>query len=85
MIDQFQIDSIFYVATNKIFIQTFIVIDFVANDARRETWIRKVFSLRKFMKQREKKRLEKNENIFAIRKQFFRLVNFIEILENIAR
>jgi hypothetical protein len=37
MIDQFQIDSIFYVATNKIFIQTLIVIDFVAKNARRET------------------------------------------------
>jgi hypothetical protein len=85
MIDQFQIDSIFYVATNKIFIQTLIVIDFVANDVRRETWIRKVLFLRKFMKQRKKKRLEKNEDIFAIRKQFSRLVNFIEILENIAR
>jgi hypothetical protein len=85
MTDQSQIDSTFYVATNKIFIQTLIVIDFVANDVRRETWIRKVLFLRKFMKQRKKKRLEKNENILAIRKQFFRLVNFIEILENIAR
>jgi hypothetical protein len=85
MTDQSQIDSIFYVATNKIFIQTLIVIDFVANDARRETWVRKVLSLKKLMKQRKKKRFEKNENIFAIRKQFFRLVNFIEIFENIAR
>ncbi len=37
MTDQSQIDSIFYVAANKILIQTFIVIDFVANDVRRET------------------------------------------------
>jgi hypothetical protein len=85
MTDQFQIDSTFYVAANKILIQIFIVIDFVANDVRRETWVRKVLSLRKFMKQLKTKRLEKNENIFAIRKQFSRLVNFIEILENIAR
>jgi hypothetical protein len=85
MIDQFQIDSTFYVAMNKILIQTFIVIDFIANDVRRETWIRKILSLRKLMKQRKKKRLEKNENILAIRRQFSRLVNFIEILENIAR
>jgi hypothetical protein len=85
MIDQSQIDSTFYVATNKIFIQTFIVIDFVAKNARRETWIRKVLFLRKLMKQREKRRFEKNENIFAIRKQFFRFVNFIETFENIAR
>jgi hypothetical protein len=85
MIDQFQIDSIFYVATNKIFIQTLIVIDFVAKNARRETWIRKILFLRKFMKQLKKKRFEKKKNILAIRKQFFRLVNFIEIFENIAR
>jgi hypothetical protein len=85
MIDQSQINSIFYVAMNKIFIQTFIVIDFVANDARRETWIRKILFLKKFMKQREKERFEKNEDIFAIRKQFSHLVNFIEIFENIAR
>jgi phosphorylcholine metabolism protein LicD len=85
MIDQCQIDSTFYVATNKIFIQIFIVTDFVANDARRETWIRKVLFLKKLMKQRKKKRFEKNENILAIRKQLFRLVNFIEIFENIAR
>jgi hypothetical protein len=85
MINQSQIDSTFYVAANKILIQTFIVIDFVASDARRETWIRKVLSLKKLMKQRERERLEKNENIFAIRKQFFRLVNFIETFENIAR
>jgi hypothetical protein len=37
MINQSQIDSIFYVATNKIFIQTFIVTDFVVKNARRET------------------------------------------------
>jgi hypothetical protein len=85
MIDQFQIDSIFYVATNKILIQTFIVIDFVAKNVRRETWVRKILFLKKLMKQRKKERFEKNENIFAIRKQLFRLVNFIEILENIAR
>jgi hypothetical protein len=85
MTDQSQIDSIFYVAANKILIQTFIVIDFVANDVRRETWIRKILFLRKLMKQRKRKRFEKNEDIFAIRKQLFRLVNFIEILENIAR
>jgi hypothetical protein len=85
MTDQSQIDSTFYVATNKILIQTFIVIDFVAKNVRRETWIRKILSLKKLMKQRKKKRFEKNENILAIRKQFFRLVNFIEILENIAR
>jgi hypothetical protein len=85
MTNQSQIDSTFYVATNKILIQTFIVTDFVASDARRETWIRKVLSLRKFMKQRKKERFEKNEDILAIRKQFSRLVNFIEILENVAR
>jgi hypothetical protein len=85
MIDQSQIDSIFYVATNKIFIQTLIVIDFVAKNVRRETWVRKVLSLKKLMKQREKERFEKKKDIFAIRKQLFRLVNFIEILENIAR
>jgi hypothetical protein len=50
MIDQFQIDSTFYVATNKILIQTFIVIDFVAKNVHRETWIRKILSLRKLMK-----------------------------------
>jgi hypothetical protein len=85
MTDQSQIDSTFYVATNKVLIQTLIVIDFVAKNVRRETWIRKILSLRKLMKQRKKERFEKNENIFAIRRQFFRLVNFIEILENIAR
>jgi hypothetical protein len=85
MINQFQIDSTFYVAANKILIQTLIVIDFVAKNARRETWIRKVLFLRKFMKQRKRKRFEKKKNIFFIRKQFFRLVNFIEIFENIAR
>jgi hypothetical protein len=85
MTEQFQIDSTFYVATNKILIQIFIVTDFVANDARRETWIRKVLFLKKLMKQRKKERFEKNENIFAIWKQFFRLVNFIETFENIAR
>jgi hypothetical protein len=85
MTDQSQIDSTFYVATNKILIQTLIVIDFVANDVCRETWVRKVLFLRKLMKQRKRERLEKNEDIFAIRRQLFRLVNFIEILENIAR
>jgi hypothetical protein len=85
MTDQFQIDSIFYVATNKILIQTLIVTDFVAKNVRRETWIRKILSLKKFMKQRKKKRFEKNENILAIRRQLFRLVNFIETFENIAR
>jgi hypothetical protein len=85
MINQSQINSTFYVATNKIFIQTLIVIDFVAKNARRKTWIQKILFLRKFMKQRKKTRLEKKKNILAIRKQFFRLVNFIEILENIAR
>jgi hypothetical protein len=68
MIDQFQIDSTFYVAMNKILIQTFIVINFVAKNARRETWIRKVLFLKKLMKQRERKRLEKKKNIFAIRR-----------------
>jgi hypothetical protein len=68
MTDQSQIDSTFYVATNKIFIQTLIVIDFIANDARRETWVQKVLSLKKLMKQRKKERFEKNENIFAIRR-----------------
>jgi hypothetical protein len=85
MIDQSQIDSTFYVATNKILIQTLIVIDFVAKNVRRETWIRKVLFLRKLMKQREKKRLEEKKNILVMRRQLFRLVNFIEILENIAR
>ncbi len=85
MIDQFQIDSTFYVATNKIFIQTLIVIDFVAKNTRRETLIRKILFLKKLMKQRKKKRFEKNEDILAIRKQFSRLVNFIEIFKNIAR
>jgi hypothetical protein len=85
MTDQSQIDSTFYVATNKILIQTLIVIDFVAKNVRRKTWIRKILFLRKLMKQREKERFEKNENILAIRKQFFRLVNFIETFENIAR
>jgi hypothetical protein len=37
MIDQSQIDSTFYVTANKILIQTLIVTDFVAKDARRET------------------------------------------------
>jgi hypothetical protein len=85
MIDQSQIDSTFYVATNKILIQTLIVIDFVAKNVHRETWIWKVLFLKILMKQRKKKRLEKKKEIFAIRKQFFRLVNFIETFENIAR
>ncbi len=68
MIDQSQIDSTFYVTANKILIQTLIVTDFVAKDARRETWIRKILFLKKFMKQRKRKRFEKKKDIFFIRR-----------------
>ncbi len=71
MINQSQIDSTFYVATNKIFIQTLIVIDFVAKNARRETWIRKILFLKKFMKQRKKKRFEKKKEYFRNSKTIF--------------
>jgi hypothetical protein len=66
MTDQSQINSIFYVATNKIFIQTLIVINFVAKNVRRETWIRKVLFLKKLMKQRKKKKYFRNsKTIFS--------------------
>jgi hypothetical protein len=44
------------------------VTDFVAKDARRETWIRKILFLKKFMKQRKRKRFEKKKDIFFIRR-----------------
>jgi hypothetical protein len=80
-----QIDSTFYVVVEKILVQAFVIVFFSKKNARRETWIRKIFSLRKLTKQKKRKRLEKKRNILVIRRQFARLTNSMKTFENIAR
>jgi hypothetical protein len=80
-----QIDFAFYVVSRQIFEQITIVVIFAQNDARRVARMRKMLSLRKLMKQRERERSNEKKDLFVVRRQFDRLANFMKIFENIVR
>jgi hypothetical protein len=47
--------------------------------------MRKMLSLRKLMKQRERERSNEKKNLLVVRRQLDRLANFMKILEDIVR